>query len=1142
MEILFESGVSKKPKVSFILLDWSCRESFHMLHYLNQQNVPRESYEIIWIEYYNRRSPEIHKRLEDCARQSKPPILDQWIVMDMPETLYYHKHLMYNIGVVLGKGEIICICDSDAMVRPTFVETVIKSFEDDPNIALHMDEVRNNDQRFHPFNYPSFEEVEGEGAINFKNGTTTGLVDTEDPLHTLNYGACFFARRDDLIAIGGSDEHLDFLGHVCGPYELTFRLKNIGRREIWHPTELLYHVWHPGQAGDGNYVGPHDGMHISSTALKAKESGRVQPLLENKAIKALRENPDLDPKSLIPQLIDPSCFEKWTYEAMSQSSSFYVWETAELVESIFHYNVVKHMGQFYGLPQALGAVDLNKKEEREHPDILVANSQKKIKKMIERNFLHREGGPASYEDQGRSSFGAQIFDQIRRLGTLLKPDAPGSSPQPALMNSHRGYNLVAYGEHLYGIPHSLGKVDLSEQNVNTLREEILLASSEEAAKSLIDQLLDMPEGQVIEEYSGFNIIKWGELIYGVPQFFGPVDQKIAESEEGSLFPKAGALEHLRRLIDQFNQPASPNVEREAIPVEQLDHPSVLAGASLEELNEIIDDQTGRTASPVFLEERKEYNIVKFKNLFWGIPQTLGEVDLMQERNLSHPSILSADVLEDLIRKIDEAASMSAGPVLMEGLDDFNIIKYKNRFWGIPHSLGEVDLMDEKNLENPAILSADSLDEVKSRMDEVVGMTAAPELVEEWNHHNIMKYKNRFWGIPHALGDFDVTREDTWSDPSILSADSLEEVKSRIDESVGLTTAPELAEEWNNHNIMKFKNRFWGIPHALGSLDLTKKKARKNPSVVSADFLEDVKIRIDESVGLSAAPELVEEWNNHNIMKYKNRFWGVPHVLGEFDLTTDENWNHPFIVSADSLQHAKDRVDHSVGLASPPEFLEEMSGHNILKYRNRYWGIPHSLGAVDITKEKNLEDSSILHADSLDEVKSEIDEAVGLTSAPELLEEWNNHNIMKYQNRFWGVPHAIGAVDLAQDESRKNPSLLSADSLDGVKKAIDESAATASPPEFLEEFQKYNIVKYNNRFLGIPIALGEIDPAKAEHRSHPSILTAETHEEVKSQIGTVAGWSAPPEFMEARSGYNLVRYRNRFYGIPQTLGEVKLSRK
>lgn len=97
------------------------------------------------------------------------------------------------------------------------------------------------------------------------------------------------ARRSDLIAIGGADEHIDFLGHVCGPYEMTFRLVNRGLSEVWHRHEFLYHTWHPGQAGADNYLGPHDGRQVSTTALDALTSGRVLPLLENASIRRLRE-------------------------------------------------------------------------------------------------------------------------------------------------------------------------------------------------------------------------------------------------------------------------------------------------------------------------------------------------------------------------------------------------------------------------------------------------------------------------------------------------------------------------------------------------------------------------------------------------------------------------------------------------------------------------------------------------------------------------------------------------------------------------------------------------------------------------------------------------------------------------------------
>lgn len=217
-----------------------------------------------------------------------PPIVDQWIVVDMPKNTYYHKHLMYNIGTLVARGKIATFCDSDAIVKPTFIESIIESFDEDSNIVLHMDEARNNGSRFYPFNYPSIEEVVDEGCINWKDGKTTGLLDRVDPLHTLNCGACTSALREDLINIGGADEHIDYLGHICGPYEMTFRLVNAGKKEVWHPNEFLYHVWHPGQAGHGNYLGPHDGEYMSTTALQCLKTQRLLPLVKNSAIRMPR--------------------------------------------------------------------------------------------------------------------------------------------------------------------------------------------------------------------------------------------------------------------------------------------------------------------------------------------------------------------------------------------------------------------------------------------------------------------------------------------------------------------------------------------------------------------------------------------------------------------------------------------------------------------------------------------------------------------------------------------------------------------------------------------------------------------------------------------------------------------------------------
>jgi hypothetical protein len=282
MRVLKESR-RPNPRVSVVLLDWSVRESFHLLQYLAEQRVARETFEVLVIECYSRQSPALRPRLAT---------VDTWALLDLPERCCHHKHLMYNAGIVLARGEIVVFCDSDAMVRETFIGEIVRAFDEDPNIVLHLDQFRNARRDLYPFRSPSFDEVMGPGCVNNHHGRTRGVAAPVDPLHERNYGACMCARRDALVDIGGADEHVDFLGHICGPYDMTFRLANDGYREVWHETEFLYHTWHPGQAGADNYLGPHDGRHMSTTALDALATGRVLPLVGNPAVAHLRDGED----------------------------------------------------------------------------------------------------------------------------------------------------------------------------------------------------------------------------------------------------------------------------------------------------------------------------------------------------------------------------------------------------------------------------------------------------------------------------------------------------------------------------------------------------------------------------------------------------------------------------------------------------------------------------------------------------------------------------------------------------------------------------------------------------------------------------------------------------------------------------------
>jgi hypothetical protein len=406
----------KQAKLSLILLDWGVRESFHLLHYLKNQTAPRDAFEVILIEYYD--------HVSEPAKTFESEI-DTWVLLEMPRDCYYHKHLMYNAGVVFSQGEILMFGDSDAMVKPSFIATILQAFERDPLIVYHVDEFRNVRRDLYPFNYPSFEEVAGDGCINDIDGKTKGILDQIDPIHSRNYGACMCAWRKDIVAVGGADEDLTYLGHICGPYDMTFRLMNFGRRLVWEEEEYLFHTWHPGTDGFDNYLGPHDGKNMSTTAFQAMCTGRVPPWVENKAIQHLRRGLPAQDTDLQDLLIDAQYAAAFQRSRLAGPVATQPSEASSPNPKRLHafykgYDFYRVENSFYAVP-----------ESRERPDL--------------------EGA------DWRAMDGVLHGSSFRELRDHL--DAPGSATRVTLIETVGSTNICSIGRRFAVVPHALGQTD-----------------------------------------------------------------------------------------------------------------------------------------------------------------------------------------------------------------------------------------------------------------------------------------------------------------------------------------------------------------------------------------------------------------------------------------------------------------------------------------------------------------------------------------------------------------------------------------------------------------------------------------------------------------------------------------------------------
>lgn len=464
-----------KARVSVILLDWNVRESFHSLHYLNDQTVDRSLYELIWIEFYERKPAS----LIDAVRKAEAagrPIVDKLVVMNHPRDVIFHKHRMYNLGIVLSEGEICVICDSDAMFTPRFIEKIIAAFEQNPQSVVHLDEVRNVERDFYPFNYPTFQKFLETECPNWTGRTTWGLDNSKDMVHEANYGACMAARRSDIIRIGGADEHLDYLGYICGPYDLTFRLVNAGCRERWLTDEFLYHTWHPGESGiNVDYHGPSDGRGMSQRSLTVRSSGEVEPGLENGAIRALRKEPLLDRRAALACLESPSDAEWREVVRISGGDP-----APRLVQKAFRraFDIYLAGGCWYAILTGHEMFDVEKYKSGYYLPCLRANARDELERMVDdylrRTLFRRFLNGSILRSRRLRRLPLELARDCYRAAKKLtkaclgavgfefdRPyDPVGRLPQ-MVRQRFLGHNIVHYRKRFYAIPLGVGAFDPS---------------------------------------------------------------------------------------------------------------------------------------------------------------------------------------------------------------------------------------------------------------------------------------------------------------------------------------------------------------------------------------------------------------------------------------------------------------------------------------------------------------------------------------------------------------------------------------------------------------------------------------------------------------------------------------------------------
>ena len=264
-------------------------------------------------------------------------------------------------------------------------------------------------------------------------------------------------------------------------------------------------------------------------------------------------------------------------------------------------NIVRYTGLFYAVPQSLGAVDWGNENVAEIDGVATAKTLK------------------------------DILEKASTLVPTMTASAAGSK-LPILMQESVGkngnINIVSFKGLFYAVPQRLGAVDWENENVAKLdgvATAKTLKDILEKASTLAPTIIAAQKGsglpKLIMESLGqnkdINVVEYKGIFYGVPQKLGAVDWLNEDVAAMDDVVTAKTRDEILQIV------ATLHIAAQTIP-------------------QLVQYSTG---------PNKNMNIFKYNGLFYAIPQQLGEVDLKNENVVKLVGVVTANTLEEIIRKI-----------------------------------------------------------------------------------------------------------------------------------------------------------------------------------------------------------------------------------------------------------------------------------------------------------------------------------------------------------------------------------------------------------------------------------------------------------------------------------------------------------
>lgn len=365
-------------------------------------------------------------------------------------------------------------------------------------------------------------------------------------------------------------------------------------------------------------------------------------------------------------------------------------ESPRMVRKVEAHTILYYNGWYYGIPAALGCIDVTSHESASSAGVLRYPTEEEVIAAIEESerWANSRG---HYDDQKKQ----------RASGSYMRADSAGEMSESVEIPSRPrilrfGKMHIAVDQKALKDPFARRK---SKRNVSVWRRmvELLPASFEEELRRLIRQ-------------ERCNRGNGGYL---------------SNLQLARMLPHAVFVEYVKEPLKHMMRLATGG---------SSDNERRLVGVPVKGENFSILAVVTKNAQPELLWTIDNYNIVKFDGMFYGVPHG-AYVEWDSGTIASIPGMLVGETIAEvdgMIWKLRrEAGEISAGPtggrshasgftkspVLLHVMPEegYDIISYEGWIYGMPHALGSIDLTEVDVIEMPGVIRDVSRDAVENEI-------------------------------------------------------------------------------------------------------------------------------------------------------------------------------------------------------------------------------------------------------------------------------------------------------------------------------------------------------------------------------------------------------------------------------------------